>query len=112
NDENVISIKLPKPQNFEDLKITSDKLHKIFSQTLSAAELNGGIRIKNFDTGSYWIDIVASSKEIVAVIGGLAWSGVIVFKKLQEGRILEQKARELKISNDAIEEIVDKTKKK
>lgn len=112
NDENVISIKIPKPQNFEDLKITSDKLHKIFSQTLSADELNGGIRIKNFDTGSYWVDIVASSKEIVAVIGGLAWSGVIVYKKLQEGRILQQKARELKISNDAIEEIVDKTKEK
>lgn len=112
NDENVISIKIPKPQNFEDLKITSDKLHKIFSQTLSADELKGGIRIKNFDTGSYWVDIIASSKEIVAVIGGLAWSGVIVYKKLQEGRILQQKARELKISNDAIEEIVDKTKEK
>ncbi len=112
DDENVVSIKIPKPQNFEDLKIISDKLHKVFSQTLTAEELNGGIRIKNFDTGSYWIDIVASSKEIVAVIAGLAWSGVIVYKKLQEGRILQEKARELKISNNAIKEIVDKSKEK
>jgi hypothetical protein len=35
DDENVVSIKIPKPQNFEDLKITSDKLHKVFSQTLT-----------------------------------------------------------------------------
>ncbi|MCG2432178.1 hypothetical protein [Aequorivita xiaoshiensis] len=112
NDENVISIKIPKPQNFEDLKITSDKLHKVFSQTLSAEEINGGIRIKNFDTGSYWVDIIASSKEVVAIIAGLAWSGVVVFKKLQEGRVMQQQARELKISNDAIEEIVEKTKEK
>lgn len=110
NDENVISIKIPKPQNFDDLKITTDKLHKIFSQTLLNEGISGGIRIKNFDTGSYWIDIIASSKEVIGIIAGLAWSGVVVYKKLQEGRILQEKAREIKISNNAIEEIIDKTK--
>lgn len=110
NDENVVSIKIPKPQNFDDLETTSGKLHKIFSQTLSAEGITGGIRIKNFDTGSYWIDIIASSKEIVGIIAGLAWSGVVVYKRLQEGRLLQQKVREMKISNKAIEEIVEKSK--
>ncbi|MDG1046422.1 MAG: hypothetical protein P8P81_07440 [Bacteroidia bacterium] len=112
NEENIISIKVPKLQNFEDLKIISDKLNKIFSQTLFNEELNGRIQIKNFDTGSNWIDILANPKEIIPFIGGLVWSGVIVYKKLQEGRILQQQARKLKISNDAIEEIIIKSKEK
>lgn len=110
NDTNVVSVKIPAPQNFDELETTSGKLHKIFSQTLSADGIDGGIRIKNFDTGSYWIDIIASSKGIIPIIAGLAWSGVIVFKKLQEGRLVQQQVREMKISNKAIEEIVEKSK--
>lgn len=111
NDENVISIKIPEPQNFDDLETTSKKLHQIFSQTLLSKEIQGGIRIKNFDSGSYWIDIVASSKEIVGLIAALTWAGVVVYKKLQEGKFLQEKVREMKISNDAIEEIVEQSKK-
>jgi|SRR5690554_2805617 len=110
NDQNVISIKIPIPQNFDDLEKISGKLNKIFTQTLSADGIEGGITIKNFDTGSYWIDIVASSKETVAFIAGLTWAGVVVYKKFQEGRLLQEKAREMKISNNAIEEIVEKSK--
>lgn len=106
----VISIRIPEISDFEDLEKISSKLTKIFSQTLLTNEIEGGFKIIGFDTGSNWIDILATSTAIVQTIGGLAWSGAVVFKKLQEGLLLQQSVREMKISNDAIEEVVNKSK--
>ena len=106
----VVSIKIPEISDFEELEKTSSKLTKIFSQTLLSDEIDGGFRIIGFDTGSNWIDILATSTAIVQTIGGLAWSGAVVFKKLQEGLLVQQKVREMKISNDAIEEVNIKSK--
>lgn len=105
-----ISIKIPDIADFEELEKISSKLTKIFSQTLLSDEIEGGFRIIGFDSGSNWIDILATSTAIVQTIGGLAWSGAVVFKKLQEGLLIQQKVREMKISNNAIEEIVEKSK--
>lgn len=106
----IISIKIPEISDFEELEKVSSKLTKIFSQTLLTEEIEGGFKIIGFDSGSNWIDILATSTAIVQTIGGLAWSGAVVFKKLQEGLLVQQKIREMKISNNAIEEVVEKSK--
>lgn len=108
--ELVISIRIPEIYDFEELEKVSSKLTKIFSQTLLTDEIEGGFKIIGFDSGSNWIDILATSTAIVETIGGLAWSGAVVFKKLQEGLLVQQKVREMKISNNAIEEVVEKSK--
>jgi len=105
-----ISIRIPEISDFEELEKVSSKLTKIFSQTLLTDEIEGGFKIIGFDSGSNWIDILATSTAIVQTIGGLAWSGAVVFKKLQEGLLVQQKVREMKISNNAIEEVVEKSK--
>ena len=105
-----ISIRIPNVSDFEELEKISSKLTKIFSQTLLTDEIEGGFKVIGFDSGSNWIDILATSTAIVQTIGGLAWSGAVVFKKLQEGLLVQQKVREMKISNNAIEEIVEKSK--
>lgn len=106
----VVSIRIPEVADFEELEKVSSKLTKIFSQTLLTDEIEGGFRVIGFDSGSNWIDILATSTAIVQTIGGLAWSGAVVFKKLQEGLLVQQKVREMKISNNAVEEIVEKSK--
>lgn len=106
----IISIRIPEILDFEELEKVSSKLTKIFSQTLLTNEIEGGFKIIGFDSGSNWIDILATSTAIVQTIGGLAWSGAVVFKKLQEGLLVQQKVREMKISNNAIEEVVEKSK--
>jgi hypothetical protein len=106
----IISIRIPEISDFEELEKVSSKLTKIFSQTLLTNEVEGGFKIIGFDSGSNWIDILATSTAIVQTIGGLAWSGAVVFKKLQEGLLVQQKVREMKISNNAIEEVVEKSK--
>lgn len=106
----IVSIKIPDIADFQELEKVSSKLTKIFSQTLLTDEIEGGFQIIGFDSGSNWIDILATSTAIVQTIGGLAWSGAVVFKKLQEGLLVQQKVREMKISNNAIEEVVEKSK--
>ncbi|SDR66103.1 hypothetical protein [Christiangramia echinicola] len=107
---NIISIKIPPPNNFEDLEETSNKLNKIFSQVLYNETVQGKIQIINFDTGSYWIDILVTGVRVLEVIGGVAYGGAIVFKKLQEGRLVQQQVKEMQISNKALEEIQEKSK--
>lgn len=106
----IVSIKIPEIADFQELEKVSAKLTKIFSQTLLTDQIEGGFKIIGFDTGSNWIDILATSTAIVQTIGGLAWSGAVVFKKMQEGLLIQQKVREMKISNNAIEEVVEKSK--
>lgn len=105
-----ISIKIPNPTSFKELKVTADKLDKIFSNTILHDDIKGNVKISNFDTGSYWVDVIANGEKIIPLIAGLAWSGVVVFKKLQEGKLVQEKVKAMKISNEAFKEIVDKSK--
>ena len=107
---NLISIKIPNPTSLADLEKTVTALNTIFSQTLFSEEIKGNIQIANFDNGSYWIDVFATGVQTVTLIGGLAWSGAVVFKKLQEGRLVQAQVKELKVKTEALQEIIDKSK--
>jgi len=110
DEPNLISIKIPNPKSFADLEKTVSKLNKIFCQVLIANEIDGNLEIANFDNGSYWIDILVTGATAVNVIGGLAWSGAVVYKKLQEGRLLQAQVKEMSLTNEALEEILKKSK--
>jgi hypothetical protein len=104
--EYTISIKLPTPKSFLDLSQTTKSLDLIFNQTLLHPSVNGDIKILNFDMGSYWIDILINGGgTVMNFIAALAWGGAVTFKKYQEGLLVREQVRELKISNDAKEEI-------
>ncbi len=46
----------------------------------------------------------------VELVGGLAWAAAVVFKKIQEGRLIEEHVKSLKIKNDSLKEIQNKQK--
>ena len=109
-DPNLISIKIPNPKSLADLEKTVTALNTIFSQTLFSDEIKGNVHIANFDNGSYWIDVLGSSVEVVGLIGGLAWSAAVVYKKLQEGRLVQAQVKELKVETEVLQEIIEKSK--
>lgn len=109
NNPDLISIKIPPPQNFEELEETANKLNKIFGQTLLNEEVKGHIKITNFDTGTYWIDFMVGGATVVNVVAGLAWSAAVVYKKLQDGRLVQEQVRAMKISNSAFKEVLEKS---
>ncbi|MBU1064675.1 hypothetical protein KJ762_02505 [bacterium] len=109
--ENSISIKLPNVNDFEDLAKTSNTFHTILSQTIINDEIKGQIKIDSVENGSIWLDIYLGSATALSLVGGLAWSGAVVYKKIQEGRIIEEHVKSLKIKNESLKEIKDAQKK-
>lgn len=108
--ENSVSIKLPPIKDFEDLSKVSTEFHKILNQAVVNEQINGQVRIDNVENGSIWVDVYLGSAAAVSLVGGLAWAATVVYKKLQEGKIIEQHVRSLKVKNESLKEIQEKQK--
>ncbi|GAI89905.1 unnamed protein product [marine sediment metagenome] len=63
------------------------------------------MKIEKIEGGSIWIDVFVGSTVAINTIGCLAWSAAVIFKKIQEGKIIEQHVRSLKIKNDSLDDI-------
>lgn len=107
---NSISIKLPKITDFEDLSKFSSDFHKVLTQAIVNDKIKGQVRIDSVENGSIWLDVFLGTSTAVTLIGSLTWSAAVVFKKMQEGRIVEQHVKSLQIKNDSIKEIQLKQK--
>jgi hypothetical protein len=103
--ENSISIKLPDTKDFEDLSKTSAIFHTILSQSIINDQINGEVKIENVENGSIWLDIYVGSAAAVTLLGGLGWAGAVIFKKIQEGRIIQEHVKSLEIKNESLQEI-------
>ncbi|HRE77904.1 MAG TPA: hypothetical protein PLL09_08770 [Flavobacterium sp.] len=111
DNQDLISIKIPNPNSFKDIVETSKSLDKIFNQTIFHEDIKGNYKIVNFDTGSYWIDILLNGgATVLHLVAALSWGGAVVYKKIQEGRLLKEQVTALKLSNEATREINEKNK--
>jgi hypothetical protein len=106
--EHSVSIKLPETRDFEDLSKSSQILHKIFNQSICNEHIKGQVNIENVENGSIWLDVGLNSGAAVALIGSLTWSAAVVYKKIQEGRLIAQHVKGLGIKNDSLKEIQKK----
>lgn len=105
-----ISIKLPRVKDFEDLSKFSLDFHKILSQSIINDQIKGKVRIDSVENGSIWLDVYLGSSAAVTLIGGLAWSAAVIYKKIQEGRIIEEHVKNIKVKNESLKEIQKKQK--
>ena len=108
--ENTVSIKLPRIKDFEDLAKASEAFHKVINQAIVNEQINGRVEIENVENGSIWFDIYVGSAIAVTLIGGLAWAAAVIFKKIQEGRIIVEHVKSLKVKSESLKEIKDKQK--
>ncbi|MBU2515574.1 hypothetical protein KJ966_30015 [bacterium] len=104
-DKNSIVVKLPNFDSFKDLKYYLEEFETILEQSLSFNSLKSNIKIRGFDTGSYWIEIGLGSVLALQFFGGLAWAAAVIRKKKIEGDVFKEKAKHLVIKNEALEEI-------
>lgn len=108
--ENSVSIKLPDISDFQDLSKVTGTFHTILSQSIINDEIKGQVKIDNVENGSIWLDVYLGSASALTLVGSLAWSAAVVFKKIQEGRIIEEHVRSLKIKNESLKEIKEAQK--
>lgn len=104
-DENSISVKLPPINNLSELsKFTSD-IDKALNQAIANDYIKGQVQLQNFDSGSYWFEIILGSQTALAFVGSLVWSAAVIRKKKYEGDLLKQRVRSLEIKNDALADL-------
>lgn len=111
SEDNSISIKLPEPSDYESLIKTMSVFQKSMTPLVIHEDIGGCMKIKNWETGSFWIELVLGTPLAIAVISSLAWSAAVVSKKMTEGKLLEQQVRSLAIKNDSLEDILESQKK-
>ncbi|MCK6614643.1 MAG: hypothetical protein L6Q47_10435 [Ignavibacteriaceae bacterium] len=104
-DVNSINIKLPEIRDFEQLSKVSKKIHLGLTQVIVNDEINGQTTIVSVENGSIWLNVFIGSVA-VSVVASLIWSAAVIYKKIQEGKLLEQQVRSLKVKNDSLEDIL------
>jgi len=106
-----INIKLPPVNDFADLAQFSKDLHIAISQVLYMDEINSNVKIESVENGSIWLNVLVFSETAVSVVGMLAWAGAVVYKKILEGKMLEEKLRSMEIKNDSLVDVRETQKK-
>jgi hypothetical protein len=105
-----ISIKLPDISDLKELKDTIETLDKIFNQSIINEDIDGNIRVENFDNGTLWIDVFVGSLKAVTVISSIAWSAAVICKKYQEVRIFKEYVESLKIKTESMKDLLSAQK--
>lgn len=92
-----------------DLKQLADDtalLTKALGQVILNSKVNGRTDVAHVEHGSIALILTVGVTAVVA-IGSLAWAGAVVFRKIQEGRILEKQVEALAIKNESLKEVKD-----
>ena len=100
-----INIKLPEVNDFDELSKVSREIHLGLTQVILNEEINGQTKIVSVENGSIWLNVFVGSTA-VSVVASLVWSSAVIYKKIQEGKLLEQQVRGLKVKNDSLEDIL------
>ncbi len=104
-DPDSINIKLPQVNDFDELSNASKQFHIALTQVIFNKEINGETKIVSVENGSIWFNVFVGLSA-VTVIASLAWSAAVIYKKIQEGRLLEQQVRSLKVKNESLDDIL------
>lgn len=104
-DASSINIKLPPVNDFDELSKVSRDIHIALTQIVLNEEIGGETKIVSVENGSIWLNVLIGSTAVAAV-ASVVWAAAVIYKKIQEGRLLEQQIRGLKVKNDSLEDVL------
>ncbi|WP_148359542.1 hypothetical protein [Peribacillus simplex] len=99
--ENVISVKLPQYEDLDDLTEFFGKLNKALRLGLKNNEINGSYSLKNFDTGSLWIDL-AIATGVINFLGQIIEKAQNIQMKSTESQIMKVNLKKLEIEQNVM----------
>lgn len=105
-----IYIKLPNTNNLQELSKDIQTFNNILSNVVLNKTINGEVILESVEAGSVWLKIYVGSTVAVSVIGSLAWSSAVVYKKYQEGKIIEEIVNQKKIENKQKQQYTEASK--
>ena len=104
-DINSINIKLPPISDFDQLSKVAREIHIGLTQVIYSDEINGETKIVSVENGSIWFNVFVGASA-VSVIASLVWASAVIYKKIQEGRMLSEQVRALKVKNESLEDVL------
>lgn len=107
-----VSIKIKEIRGLDDLESIITQLKKVIQLPLSEYEQGGEIKIANFDSGSFWIDLILPTTASVTLIGSIAWAGAVIYKKYLEAFAFRKYVEGLDIQKEHINDLKEAAKKK
>lgn len=102
---NSINIKLPPVNDFNDLSQYAKDFHLALTQVLYLEEINSQVKIESVENGSIWLNVLLEGSIASSIVGGLLWSGAVIYKKILEGRMMAQQLRALTIRTDSMDDV-------
>ena len=103
--QNSINIKLPEVKDFDELSTVSREIHIALSQVLFNDDIKGETKIVSVENGSIWFNVFVGPTAL-SVVASLAWAAAVIYKKIQEGKLLAQQVRSLSVKNESLEDIL------
>lgn len=104
-DVNSVNIKLPPISDFDELSKVSREIHLGLTQVIYSNDIGGETKIVSVENGSIWFNVFVGASAIT-VIASLAWAAAVIHKKVQEGKLLSEQVRGLKVKNESLEDIL------
>ena len=108
--ENSIHIKFPCSNDFKSIIAFQADFEKAINQVINNDKINGKLNINNWESGSFWVELILLSQAAVSLVARIAWSASVISKKIKESEMLTQQVRSLEIKNESLDDILEKQK--
>lgn len=105
--DNLLYIKLPELNNFEDLSKTSSDLKRAIELPVIDPSINGEVKILAGDQGSVILYVSIGTVLAVKLVAALCWSSYVLKRKKAECRIFEAHAKTLELKNESLQILID-----
>lgn len=102
---NSIIVKLYGIQNFSDLANTCNAIQNILGQTILHDDIKGTVEISNVTNGSIVFGVFLGTSAAVSLVAGMTWAGAVIYKKMQEAKIMSIQADNLNIRNESFKKV-------
>lgn len=109
--DNVIEIKLPDTNSFDELSKVSNDLKKAIEFPILDSNTGGNVEILTAENGSIWIIVSVGTIAAVNLVASICWAAAVIRKKMAEANIFEAHAKTLDLKNEALAALVDAQKK-
>ncbi len=106
NQEDLLFIKLPELNSFDDLAKTANELKKGIELPILQEDIKGKVEILSADHGSVVLYVALGTVLAVKLVAGICWAAAVIRKKSAEADIFIQHAKTLELKNDALSSIV------
>lgn len=110
NRDDLLFVKLPELQSFDELTKFSSDLKKGIELPVLEKEIQGQVNIISAGSGSIVLYITLGTVLAVKLIAGVCWAAAVIRKKSAEAKIFEQHAKTLELKNEAFDSLVEAQK--